>query len=254
MEITVLGSGTYEPDPKRHMAGYLLKASDKNIIFDFGWGAMENMIRAGVNYFDVDAIFLTHLHPDHCSDLLSFIHIAQTEAVTNRMNHDLTIYGPRGMNKTMEQVLLAFNMARRMPKFKLSFKELKDNDTVWIGKAMVRCHGVKHNVPDSLAYRVECEGKSIAYSGDTADCDGLRTACKGADLAIIEASWPEELNTPGHMTSKDAGRIAKECFVRKLVLTHVAPKYLQEYDVIGDASEQYNGPIVLAEDLMKIKV
>jgi ribonuclease BN (tRNA processing enzyme) len=237
------------------MAGYLVKSSGKNLVFDLGWGALENLLKAGVNYYDVDAIFLSHMHPDHCSDMLSFLHIALTEnESTNRMNRDVTVYGPKGMNKTMEQVLLAFGIGKRKPKYNVFFREIKDGETVKLDNIIIRCFRASHTTTEALAYRIEAERKVLAYSGDTADCVGLRNACRGADVAVLEASWPREMNTTGHMTGEEAGKAAKESFARKLVLTHIAPYYLQNCDVIGDASRLYSGPIFIAEDLMKIRI
>jgi len=75
MEITVLGSGTYQPELKRHCSGYLIKISRQNLVFDFGRGTLDQLLKLGINYFDIDSIFISHTHADHCSELSSFLHI-----------------------------------------------------------------------------------------------------------------------------------------------------------------------------------
>jgi ribonuclease BN (tRNA processing enzyme) len=96
--------------------------------------------------------------------------------------------------------------------------------------------------------------KIFCYSGDTPDCAGLRKTCQKADLAIIETSWPKTIKVISHLTGEQVGKIASDCQVKKLILTHVAPYYLKNFNVIKDVKENYQGPVALAKDLMKIKI
>ncbi len=80
MEITILGSGNYQPLKKdRYFPAYLVKAGKQNLVFDFGRGALGQLLKLGIKYYEIDAIFISHTHADHCSELSSFLHIALAE-------------------------------------------------------------------------------------------------------------------------------------------------------------------------------
>jgi ribonuclease BN (tRNA processing enzyme) len=105
-----------------------------------------------------------------------------------------------------------------------------------------------------LCYRLEAEGKVFAYSGDTVESDGLAKAIKNADLAIVEAAWPDEVQPKTHFTGVRAGKFAQENGVKKLVITHMAPLYMQKYEPKADAEKEFKGEVILAKDLLKIKL
>ena len=112
---------------------------------------------------------------------------------------------------------------------------------------------VEHN-EESLAYKItDAEGTSVVYSGDTDYSDGLVELAKDADILICESSLPDGLKVDGHLTPSLAGTIASRAHVKKLVLTHFYPE-CDTYDMIGQCRTTYAGPLVLAEDLMRIDV
>lgn len=257
MELTILGSGTYEPELERKCSGYLLKAGGQKLVFDFGRGVLDQLMRCGVEYRDIDFIFITHAHADHCSELASFLHISLHESEKGlRRKKEVTIYGPRGMREVLSHIFGAFHLDPETPRYKVRIRELGSGETVNGRGWAVTGYGSKHGVPriPGLCYRMESGGRVLAYSGDTQDCPGLREACKNADVAVIEASWPREVENENHMSGEDAGRAAQESGAKKLILTHVAPYYLDKFDVKGDARKFYKGPLVLARDLMRVKI
>jgi ribonuclease BN (tRNA processing enzyme) len=256
MELIILGSGTYIPELKRHCSSYLLKVAKQNLVFDFGRGALEQLLKVGIKYYQIDKIFISHTHPDHCSELIPFLHIALVEPKSMRLRKkDLIIYGPKGIKKTINYILKAFNLAKYKQKYKVIVKELVDKSLIKGKGWKVRSYIVKHS-PDinCLSYRIKSNNKLFAYSGDTSDCLGLRKTCKNADLAIIEASWPKKMKPKGHMTGEGAGKVAQEFKVKKLLLTHIAPSYLEKFNVKKDAKKFYKGPVIIAKDLLKVKI
>lgn len=267
MELTILGSGTYQPQLNRHPSSYLVKVNKQNLIFDFGRGIMDQLLKLNLTYADIDVIFITHTHADHCEELGSFLHIAVAEPATKEYSKkilavnnkcrtkDLTIYGPRGIKKTVQYLLKAFNIAHHKPEHKIEIKELKDGDLVKSKGWTVKSYRVVHTLNmNCFAYRIMSKNKVLAYSGDTGDCKGLRQACKNSDLAIIETSWPKEFKPWGHMSGDKVGQVAQETKVKKLVLTHIAPYSLKNFNLKKEVKKFYKGPVVIAKDLMKIKI
>lgn len=256
MELVILGSGTYQPELKRHASSYLVKIAGQNLVFDFGRGALDQLLRFGLQYSDLNAIFISHLHADHCSELGSFLHISLVEpAVAKLRKKDITIYGPRGTKKALGFLLKAFGLTNLNPPFKVEVKELLPKETVEGAGWKAFSFRVQHDPKRScLAYRLETEGKILAYSGDSRDCPGLRSACRKADLALLEATWPEEMKSSGHLSAAQAARVAQESGVTKLVLTHIAPYSWQNLELRKEAKKHFQGPLLLAKDLMKIKI
>ena len=75
MQLTILGCGTYIPELNRNQSGYLLQIGKQNLVFDFGMGAIDGLLKAGVQYYDIDYVFVTHQHADHCGELISLLFI-----------------------------------------------------------------------------------------------------------------------------------------------------------------------------------
>jgi ribonuclease BN (tRNA processing enzyme) len=112
---------------------------------------------------------------------------------------------------------------------------------------------VAHN-EESIAYRVtSSDGYSAVYTGDTDHCETIIELAKDADLLICESALPDKLRVKGHLTPSLAGDLAARADVRKLVLTHFYPECEKE-DIAAECRKTYSGPLVLAEDLMEIKV
>jgi ribonuclease BN (tRNA processing enzyme) len=256
MEIIILGSGTYQPERERLSSSYLVKVGGQNLIFDFGRGTLGQLLKVGINYYDIDAVFITHTHADHCSELSSFLHIALAEPENGRFREkDITVYVPERAKKAIAHILKAFSLEKFKPRYKVKIRELTNGSIVKGQGWTVKNYEARHSQTiECLSYRLEAEGKAFAYSGDTEDCSGLRESCKDADLAIIEASWPEELESKGHMSGETAGRIAGEAKVKKLVLSHITPYYLENFDIKSEAKSFCKCPVFIAKDLMRIKI
>jgi len=256
MKITILGSGTYQPELTRHSSSYLLEVGKQKLAFDFGRGALDQLLKKGVNYYNLDAIFISHFHADHSAELIPFLFIALIEPKTGKFRRkDLTIYGPKGIIKALNYVGRAFNFIQYKPKHKIFIKELRDSSRVKGKNWSLESFSVEHSSSlNCLAYRIKSAGRIFCYSGDSSDCPGLRKACRNANLAVIEASWPEKMKPKDHLTGDQTGKIAKECQVKKLILTHIAPYYLKNFDVVKEVKKYYRGQVLLAEDLMTINI
>ncbi|RCW46260.1 RNAse Z [Halopolyspora algeriensis] len=101
-------------------------------------------------------------------------------------------------------------------------------------------------------------GQRAAFIMDTRLCDAVHELADGADLLVIEATFLAEdgslADEYAHLTAAQAGRVAAECGVRKLVLTHFSQRYPHPERFRDEAAEQFGGEIVLAEDLMRVPV
>lgn len=258
MKLTILGSGTYQPELERHGSAYLIQTASKNICFDFGRGAIEQLLKVGVHVNQIDALFITHWHPDHVSDLLSLIHITIAGPADHGLwpirKKPLKIFGPVETKERLDYLRKSSFLDSFDLEGKIEIKEITE-DIIGLNDIKVYSYPTIHN-PETkcLCYRLESEGKIFAYSGDTVESDGLAKAIKNADLAIIEAAWPDEVKPKTHFTGSRAGKFAAENGVKKLIITHMAPLYMQKYNPKKDAEKYFKGEVVVARDMLQIDI
>lgn len=251
MKLTVLGSGTFIPNLERQNASYLLQDNKNIFVIDFGRGTINRLMEAGISIYQIDSIFITHFaHPDHTADLLSLLFSLAN--VKDNRKKDLYIYGPKGIKKYIKKMFSL--MESPTIKLKLIVKEVLSNKTIKIDDWKITNFKVKHINKSALAYRFEKGNKIISFSGDSSYCDGLEKAIKNSDLAVLESTWPKNIKPGAHMTAEDAGKISSENNVKKLLLSHIPDSYLKNYDLKRIAQKYFKGQILIAKDLMEIKI
>ncbi len=248
-QLLILGSGTGMPSPRRAAPGCLLRMNGKNILFDSGAGTLRRMIRCGVTYLDIDYICYTHMHPDHTLDLTSMLFASRNPK--NPRKRPLTIAGPAGIEDFYKKLLALYGKAVEPETYDIVFKECADSE-VYLDTLKVKTARVEH-AGGSLAFRVEPRsGGAFAYSGDTADCAGVRGLAKGAALLVLECSSPDGMEMPGHLTPSAAGEIAAEARPGRLILSHMYP-VCDNYPVLRQCKARYKGRVILARDGMRVK-
>jgi ribonuclease BN (tRNA processing enzyme) len=250
IEVTILGSGAAQPQIGRANACYFIR-TDLPLLFDFGPGALINMLKAGIDRDQLGYLFWTHLHADHFCEFIPFFF----HTVCYSKQHargELVLYGPAGTRRLVHTILRTFPGFNK-GKFKFQVKDIGPGK-IRLGQTLVTACTVKHSPHlKALGYRIEYDNRSVAYSGDVCDEPGLVRLCKGADLAIIEATHPDAHATSNHLTASRACRAASKASAKKLVLTHFDPVW-NGYDLQAESAGLFSGEIVVAQDLMKLKV
>ena len=250
MELIVLGSGVGVPTSRRSAPGLCVRVQNQPILFDSGSGTIYQLPKAGIDYHQIDYVFYTHVaHPDHINDLSAII-FANKYDYPKREN-DLSIIGPKGIRRFYESMEVLFPTLKAPP-FSVNIQEV-EIDQMRINDILVESRSLCHQDVECVGYRLEFEGKSIVYSGDTDYCDSLIELARESDLLVVECSFPDEFKIDGHLTASFAGLVARESGAKRLVLTHLYP-ICDQYDIRSQAQKIYQGEIIVAEDLMKIEV
>jgi len=216
MKLTVLGSGTCVPSLKRSSPAVFLKISDKNILVDIGVGTMHRMLRASIDYKEIDFIFLTHFHPDHVGELRSFIQALDWTPGFDRKK-DLVLVGPVGLKSFYDRTI---NSEPRPNTYKIKFIEIENH--IILSDFKVEYVKTIHS-EESIAYKFIQKGKSVVITGDCDYDKNLVNFVKSTDLLLIDCSFSNELKVKGHLTPKECGNIAKKANVKKMFLTHLYP-------------------------------
>lgn len=244
---TVLGAGTAGPHPQRSPSGHLLQAPSIKgpVLIDMGAGTLWRLARAGVAWESLAAIFITHIHLDHCLDLPALMFAARG---SHTRTEPLPIYASAGS--------LAFIEAMGAPLGK--WFEPKGFEVQWcpigpgehsLAGLEVRAEPVAHH-RTSLGLRFCAPGQSwsVAYSGDSDYCESLVTLCRGASLGVLECSTPEGDKHPGHMTPREVARVAVEAGLGRVALVHRYASLDGTDTAERVGAHGYSGEVIEAQD------
>ena len=254
LNVTILGSGTCVPSLERSSCSVLLEIDHKNMVIDMGPGTMRRLLRTEKAIGQISHIVLSHFHPDHSGELVPFLFASKYPVHTKRQT-PLTIIAGNGFYGFFSGLRSVYGEWIDIGGDLLNIVELVNTARAEqsFDDFALESMPVKHR-PESLAYRITApHGVSVVYSGDTDVCDSLVDIAKDADLFICESAFPDDLKKEGHLTPSRAGEIATRSNVRKLVLTHFYPE-CETADIEEECRKTYSGPLVLAQDLMKIQL
>ncbi len=249
-ELVVLGSGTGIPSLRRGSPGLLVSSNGTTILIDSGSGTLGKMLEAGVTYRDIDMILYTHIHPDHVSDLVPIIFA--TKYADAPRERELLCIGGSGFKSYFEELRKIYGHWIDPQSYALTIKETSEESFDYrnlkiLSKPMA-------HISESVGYRIEFkDGRSIAISGDTDYCQNILDLAFAVDLLALECSFPDGKKVEGHLTPSLAGRIASESRCRKLLLYHLYP-ICDQYDILMQCRQIYQGEVFLAEDLIKVKI
>lgn len=214
LTVTVLGcSGSY-PGEGEACSGYLVQAGGRNVVLDLGPGSLANLQRH-IDLTDIDAVVLSHSHPDHWVDLTGL-----RTALRYRFGREgLPVYG------TAETRSLASALSSSIqPTF--DWHVTGDGDEFEQAGLRFRLARTDHYV-ETLAVRVDepASGGSLAYSADTGPAWSFSEVGEDVDLALCESTYPTDEEAAGvlHLSAHQAGAQARSARVRRLVLTHLWP-------------------------------
>lgn len=207
MQLTILGSGTARPTARRASAGYLVEWKEGALLLDPSAGTYVRALKAGLEPARLLAVVLSHLHGDHASDLPGLLWARRQE----KLEAPLAIVGPRG----------TATLVRRARALFADDTPARVEPLPWRGHGLsIEAFPARHT-EEALCLRISAGGKSLAYSGDTGDCEGLRAACSGADLALLECTAIEPKE--GHLSPADCARVVAAANPRRVLLTHIGP-------------------------------
>ncbi len=245
MKLIVLGSGTCVPSLRRNAPGYYLEAKGVQVLVDCGSGTLLQLERAGRSYKDIDAVFITHTHPDHFADLMPLIQ-ALLATPNYKREKDFSIVGPPDFLLYYQKAIASVLGSPE----DFSIKLIDVGDMPDFGPFHVLTAKTDHSA-DSIAYKFEHEDTSIVFTGDADYDQGIIALAQNADILITDCSFPNSMKVRGHLTAGECGSIAKSAGVKKLLLSHLYPSSTPETDRIGESKEVFEGEVILAKDLME---
>lgn len=232
MELTFIGSGDAFGSGGRFNTCFLARSASACFLIDCGATALVALKRAAIDLNAIDGVVLTHLHGDHFAGLPFLLLDAQ---LMSKRSRPIFLWGPEGF-----EVRLAALRETLFPGS--SSATLKFGIETATHRAGVRRPGngfvvtpypAAHSAgAPCFALRIECDGKIIAYSGDTAWTESLIDAARGADLFVCECSSFER-DLPGHLNWRTLAARLPSVGAKRVVLTHMNPDMLAEAQGVG---------------------
>jgi ribonuclease BN (tRNA processing enzyme) len=259
----VLGKSPSWQDAGGACSGYLIETDETTVLLDCGNGVFAKL-RERVDYTEVDAVVISHLHADHFLDLVPYsyalIYAPKQQPVpvhiwegTDDPAHPRLI-APPGATETFRRVVGAWGNDDLI---ELAFRidEYAGGDQVEIGDVRVDFRPVPHFV-ETFAVRISSDGSGdIVYSADTRPGEEIIDASRDADLLIIEATLPrpERTGVRGHLTPEEAGEHAKRARAKRVVITHISDELGDDW-AREEAERGFGGPVEIAREGATYKV
>jgi ribonuclease Z len=289
LELTTLGTGSPIHQPLRFGNSQVISGGGVNILVDAGWGSTIRMFQAAIPPQRIDAVFITHLHSDHTTDLADFLVMGWVGG----RDGPVPIYGPEGTARMVagyEQALEAdagYRFAHHGEKLPAAGPTAvvtevaageEPVEVATIGDIVVKAFEVDHRpVVPAYGFRFERAGKSIVISGDTNSCPGLLNGSQDADILVCDSmnvemmrQLEERVRGIGnetqaamlvdahdyHTSVQEAAALAQRAGVKHFVMSHVLPPITLEQvpQFTAGLDEVFKGKMSVASDLDRFVV
>lgn len=278
--VTLIGTGTPTPDPRRFGPATLVEAGNQKLLFDAGRGVPIRLSQLRIPVARIDTLFITHYHSDHVSGIPDLWLTAWLPGGGGR-KEPFRVIGPTGAKDLMANLEKAYAADVRIriadqqlpPAGGKFITEEFSSDGVVYERDGVRVtafevdHGVE--IKPAYGYRIDYQGRSVLISGDTRFSENLIRNGTGVDLLVhaIAGSKPELLQNPivkrildHHTLPPEAATVFNRTKPKLAVYTHfvlqrtptVPPPTVEE--IVAETRKTYSGPLQVGEDLMSFDI
>ncbi len=234
MRLTVLGGDGGFPDAGGACSGYLLETDGFHLLVDPGYATFPRLARQ-LAPERVDAVIVSHGHPDHCADLSPLL---RARSLREDPLPPLPVYSLPGA----VAAVLALDSPRTASTVELH--DFSAGTEFRVGPLQVRSFDLPHFVPNA-GLRVKAGEEVLAYTGDSGPSPQLRGLAQDADLLLAEATYVSEVpaeDAPFLSSARQAGQLAHAAHARRLLLTHVWPGTDRD-ELEHAAREGFNGQV-----------
>lgn len=258
MRLTILGKSPAWQDAGGACSGYLLEEGGTHVLLDCGNGVFGKL-RRFVDYVDVDAVVVSHMHADHFIDLVPFsyalIHAPRQQPVPvppwpgtdSPARPRLAL--PPGGRATVRQVVGAWGNEELVEQA-FDVEEYSPEAVVEVGPLRFAFSPVPHFV-EAFGVSVTSAngGGRLAFGSDSRPAEEVVDFARGADLFLVEATLPrpERTGVRGHLTAQEAGEHGRAAEVGRVVLTHISDE-LDHEQAREQAAQAFGGPAEVARE------
>jgi ribonuclease BN (tRNA processing enzyme) len=247
LKVQFFGSGGSAVSARRACPSILV---DESVILDLGPGALGNIRRSGFDTNRLSAVYISHCHADHISDLIPFLWAIQIDGRKN----PLKILGPPGFQSIFQKLRECTNTSDTFFTFPLSVTEVQFGEKL----GNIQTCRTDHSIP-TLGFKVVSDGRSFCYTADTIYSPAVVEFARNVDLLIHEATFLEDqapiAELTKHSTARMAGKVGREANAKRVMLFHIPPPNENREEEFRDqASEAYGKPVMIGTDMAQIEV
>jgi ribonuclease BN (tRNA processing enzyme) len=240
MRMTVLGGCGAWPGAGQACSGYLVESDGFRLLIDPGYATLPRLLEH-IDATEVDAVLVSHEHPDHCADLNPLL---RARALRDDPAPPLPLHALPG---ALDAVLALDHGMLTERRHTYDLHPFGDRDQLMIGPFAVDVRLLPHSVANA-GFRITASAV-LAYTGDCGPDPAVVELARDADLLIAEASYVDEMGDPSDIgrlsTAHDAAWQANAAGARRLMLTHLLPGTAPN-EAISAARELYPGPLSVA--------
>ena len=245
--LTILGSAFAVPNAEQENTHMALVVDQSAVLIDCSGTPLVRLEKAGIPLDWIEHIILTHFHPDHASGLPTLLMGMWLKG----RKKPLTIHGLEVTMQKAAALMDLFDWKQWPGFFEVHFHgvpELPQQALLTTPQVAILSSPVRHLIPTiGLRMTLAGSGTVAAYSCDTEPCQAVLELSAGADLLIHEAAGGGK----GHSSPAQAGEIARNAEVGRLVLIHYGPHETTEA-LVAQAAAAFPGPVIAARDLLEI--
>jgi len=254
MRLTVLGSGTSVPHPRRSSSAHWVEAEGGTLLLDCSGPAVHRMAEEGCDWAGLDAVWVSHFHLDHVGGLAPFLFGTKYAPQTVSRRKPLLVYGPRGTKKLLESFDGAYDYGLFEQPFPVEVREVSPRAEF---ELLPGLRGTTLSTPhtsESLALRLnDRDGASLVYTSDTGFTEALAGFARAADLFLMECSFFREKPVKLHLELSEAMELARLSGARRVVLSHLYPEW-DGVDLAAEARRLWDGETVEARDGLRLNI
>jgi ribonuclease BN (tRNA processing enzyme) len=257
MQLVVLGSGTSVFHPRRAAAAFWLQTEAGSILLDCSADAPHRMAQENLDWANLDAIWISHLHLDHCGGLAPFLFGIKWAKGIGRRTRPLRIFGCEGIEKLLKAIDEVHHYKLFDQPFAMEIHEIQPQPEAQhfdlLAGLKIQTISTPHRA-ESLAIRItDGTGTAVVYTSDTGYSDDLAQFARSANLLILECSFYRDKPTPKHLELAEAMRIAQLAQPNQLLLTHLYPEW-DDVDLEREARRLWSGKTMAAEDGLRVEI
>jgi ribonuclease Z len=248
-ELVLLGTAASVPDPEHENTHMAIVGEPGVILIDCVSTPAVRLAKAGLALEDVNDLILTHFHPDHVSGVPLLL---MNMWIMGRRK-SMRVYGLHHCLKRLEDMMGSYHWESWPGFFPVAFHRLPETERVLVlenDDIRILSSPVRHLVP-TIGIRIESkeDGPTIVYSSDTEPCPSAIRLAAGADVLLHEATGA----SVGHSSARQAGEVARQAEVGRLLLIHYSPFEPGE-TLLAEAGESFQGELALAQDFMRLSL
>ena len=226
MRLTILGSGTSIPHPERTNSGYWLETNGGTMLLDCSASAIHRVTQEGLDWVNLDAIWISHFHLDHCGGLAPFLAGTKHSAEMKQRSKPLRIFGPAGLKGLIARFDAVNNYRLLEQPFPVEVIEIEALETFEILPGVEAVIMKTPHTPESHAVHVrDAAGKTLVYSADTGFAETIAAFANMVDLFILECSFVIDKPIEKHLELAEAMFLIRKAKPKRAVLTHFYPEW-----------------------------